>query len=878
MLLLSAEKIEKSYGIKPLLEGASLYLSRGDKVGVVGLNGMGKSTLLKIIAGVEQYDSGSITKIPHLVIHYLPQQPDMQAGNTVLQQVFLGASEELRQMKEYEAKSILTKLGISDFQQDVSTLSGGQKKRVAIASALATPCDLLILDEPTNHLDHHMVAWLEQTLQKFRGALLMITHDRYFLDRVSNKILEVNNGQIYQYESNYSGYLESKAQREEMALSSERKRQSLLRKELQWIQRGVKARGTKSRSRVERFEALREKEAPELPQQLEISSVGTRLGKKTIEVNHISKSYGDKVLIQDFSYIVPRNGRIGIIGENGCGKSTLLQLLSGNLSPDTGTVEIGDTVKIGYYTQECKNMDEHQRVIDYIKDGAEWIETINGKLSAAQMLETFLFRGDMQWNYINKLSGGERRRLYLLRVLMEAPNVLLLDEPTNDLDIETLQILEDYLETFSGAVIVVSHDRYFLDKVVTKIVEIEAAQMRMYEGNYSAYALKKAQLRDAQYKAYLNQQREIKHQEAVITKLRSFNREKSIKRAESRVKMLDKIQRIEKPIEIDNQMRISLEPRFISGNDVLTVEGLSKAFPGQTLFTDINFEIKRGERVALIGNNGTGKTTILKILNGIVDADAGRFALGSKVQIGYYDQEHHVLHMEKTIFQEISDTYPTLTETEIRNMLAAFLFTGDDVFKLISSLSGGERGRVSLAKLMLSEANFLILDEPTNHLDIASKEILEEALNSYTGTVLYVSHDRYFINQTATRIMDLTNQAIVNYIGDYDYYLEKKEEMTRIYAPVQETAAQEVKENVSETKLTWQQQKEEQALKRKRENELKKVEARIEELETRDKEIDETMVLPDICTNVAECTKLSREKAAIAEELEGLYEKWEELA
>ena len=479
---------------------------------------------------------------------------------------------------------------------------------------------------------------------------------------------------------------------------------------------------------------------------------------------------------------------------------------------------------------------------------------------------------------IENLSGGQKTRVALGKLLISKPDILLLDEPTNHLDMESIAWLETYLLNYPGAVFIVSHDRYFLDKVVTKIVEIEAAQMRMYEGNYSAYALKKAQLRDAQYKAYLNQQREIKHQEAVITKLRSFNREKSIKRAESRVKMLDKIQRIEKPIEIDNQMRISLEPRFISGNDVLTVEGLSKAFPGQTLFTDINFEIKRGERVALIGNNGTGKTTILKILNGIVDADAGRFALGSKVQIGYYDQEHHVLHMEKTIFQEISDTYPTLTETEIRNMLAAFLFTGDDVFKLISSLSGGERGRVSLAKLMLSEANFLILDEPTNHLDIASKEILEEALNSYTGTVLYVSHDRYFINQTATRIMDLTNQAIVNYIGDYDYYLEKKEEMTRIYAPVQETSAQEVKENVSETKLTWQQQKEEQALKRKRENELKKVEARIEELETRDKEIDETMVLPDICTNVAECTKLSREKAAIAEELEGLYEKWEELA
>ena len=554
MLLLSAEKIEKSYGIKPLLEGASLYLSRGDKVGGVGLNGMGKSTLLKIIAGVEQYDSGSITKIPHLVIHYLPQQPDMQAGNTVLQQVFLGASEELRQMKEYEAKSILTKLGISDFQQDVSTLSGGQKKRVAIASALATPCDLLILDEPTNHLDHHMVAWLEQTLQKFRGALLMITHDRYFLDRVSNKILEVNNGQIYQYESNYSGYLESKAQREEMALSSERKRQSLLRKELQWIQRGVKARGTKSRSRVERFEALREKETPELPQQLEISSVGTRLGKKTIEVNHISKSYGDKVLIQDFSYIVPRNGRIGIIGENGCGKSTLLQLLSGNLSPYTGTVEIGDTVKIGYYTQECKNMDEHQRVIDYIKDGAEWIETINGKLSAAQMLETFLFRGDMQWNYINKLSGGERRRLYLLRVLMEAPNVLLLDEPTNDLDIETLQILEDYLETFSGAVIVVSHDRYFLDKVTDTIFEFEEnGTLKQFLGGYSDYFnTAKTDLRVKREKEIkLSSNEQGQSQSAKKQKLKfSYNEQREFREIDSIIEALEvQIQTLSREIE-----------------------------------------------------------------------------------------------------------------------------------------------------------------------------------------------------------------------------------------------------------------------------------------------------------------------------------------
>ena len=630
----------------------------------------------------------------------------------------------------------------------------------------------------------------------------------------------------------------------------------------------------------------------------------------------ICKSFGEKVILQDASFHIEEREKAALIGNNGAGKTTLLRIIMQEVSADSGQVVIAKDKKIGYLAQ-YQDIHGHHTIYEelmttkqYILDMEDKIRSLEQEMKyvAGDKLDSLMnsytrlthqfelengyaykseivgvlkglgFEEDDYNKQIENLSGGQKTRVALGKLLISKPDILLLDEPTNHLDMESIAWLETYLLNYPGAVFIVSHDRYFLDKVVTKIVEIEAAQMRMYEGNYSAYALKKAQLRDAQYKAYLNQQREIKHQEAVITKLRSFNREKSIKRAESRVKMLDKIQRIEKPMEIDNQMRISLEPRFVSGNDVLTVEGLSKAFPGQTLFTDINFEIKRGERVALIGNNGTGKTTILKILNGIVEADAGRFALGAKVQIGYYDQEHHVLHMEKTIFQEISDTYPTLTETEIRNMLAAFLFTGDDVFKLISSLSGGERGRVSLAKLMLSEANFLILDEPTNHLDIASKEILEEALNSYTGTVLYVSHDRYFINQTATRIMDLTNQAIVNYIGDYDYYLEKKDQMTQIYAPVQEANDVEVKEAVSETKLTWQQQKEEQAQKRKRENELKKVEARIEELETRDKEIDDTMVLPDICTNVAECTKLSREKAAIAEELEGLYEKWEELA
>ena len=597
----------------------------------------------------------------------------------------------------------------------------------------------------------------------------------------------------------------------------------------------------------------------------------------------ISKSFGEKVILEDASFHIEEREKAALIGNNGAGKTTLLRIIMEEIHADAGQVVLAKDKRIGYLAQ-YQDVQGHLSVYEELLSTKQYIIDMEERLRAMEVqmknasgeeldrlmnsytrlthefeLENgYAYKSELMGvlnglgfteedftKQVATLSGGQKTRVALGKLLISKPDILLLDEPTNHLDMESIAWLETYLLNYPGAVFIVSHDRYFLDKVVTKVIEIDAGQVRMYAGNYSAYAEKKAQLRDALYKAYLNQQREIKHQEAVIVKLKSFNREKSIKRAESREKMLNKIQRIDKPIEVQSQMRLSLEPRVVSGNDVLTVEDLAKSFPQQKLFSNISFQIKRGERVALIGNNGTGKTTMLKILNGLLDADAGSFSLGAKVQIGYYDQEHHVLHAEKTIFEEISDTYPTLTETQIRNMLAAFLFTGDDVFKVISSLSGGERGRVSLAKLMLSEANFLILDEPTNHLDIASKEILEEALNSYTGTVLYVSHDRYFINQTATRILDLTNQSVVNYIGDYDYYLEKKEE---------------------------------QARKRKQENELKKVEKRIEELETRDKEIDDTLVLPDVCTNVGRCAELSREKDKIQAELEELYEKWEELA
>lgn len=639
--------------------------------------------------------------------------------------------------------------------------------------------------------------------------------------------------------------------------------------------------------------------------------------------HNLNKAFGDQIIVKDGSFHIEDREKAALVGVNGAGKSTILKMIVKEEPADGGEIVLTKGKSLGYLAQQ-QNLESGRSIYDEVKtakadiialeqqirsiehelkrlSGEELhnrLETYNRLMSQFEaqngyayeselvgVLKGLGFTEDEFGKQTDALSGGQKTRVSLGKLLLTKPDILLLDEPTNHLDLNSITWLETYLLNYPGAVFIVSHDRFFLNRVVTKVIEVENGTVRMYSGNYKAYADKKQQLRDAMMKEYLNQQKEIRHQEAVIEKLRSFNREKSIKRAESREKLLNKMTLAEKPHEATREMHFSLEPSCISGNDVLIATELSKAFDKQVLFKDISLEIKRGEHVAIIGDNGTGKTTLLKILNQVVPPDTGSFTLGSKVKIGYYDQEHHVLHDDKNIFDEISDDYPTLTNTQIRNTLAAFQFTGDDVYKLVGDLSGGEKGRVSLAKLMLSEANFLILDEPTNHLDITSKEILEKALNEYTGTVLYVSHDRYFINQTATRILELVNQTFVNYIGNYDYYLEKKEELTAVYAAVPLAAASEPAasgnmqdETSVDGKQSWQEQKEQQAKERKRQNELKKTEERIAFLEGRDAEIDELMTHEDVYSNSVRCQELAMEKSANEEELEVLYEKWSVLA
>lgn len=626
--------------------------------------------------------------------------------------------------------------------------------------------------------------------------------------------------------------------------------------------------------------------------------------------NNISKSFGIDEIIKNASFHIEEREKAAIVGINGAGKTTLLRIIMGEYQADSGEVIIAKDRTIGYLAQH-QNLAGDSTIYDELmsvkkdiielekkirrlelemhnKEGAELeavmeaysksmhqFELKNGYAYKSEVVGVLKGLGFEEADFdkrMDTLSGGQKTRVALGRLLLSKPDIIMLDEPTNHLDMNSIAWLENYLVNYDGSVIIVAHDRYFLDKVVTKVIEVERGIVSVFSGNYSDYAAKKKQLMDAKLKEYYNQQRDIKHQEEVIAKLRSFNREKSIKRAESREKMLDKIEVIDKPITEQETMHFKLEPAKESGNDVLSIEGLSKSFGDNTLFSDVSFEIKKGEKVALIGNNGTGKTTILKIINHIIDADAGKVRLGANVEIGYYDQEHNVLHMDKTAFDEIGDAYPDMTNTQIRNMLACFLFTGDDVFKKIKDLSGGERGRVSLAKLMLSNANFLILDEPTNHLDIMSKEILESALNRYTGTVLYVSHDRYFINKTATRIIELSANTVTNYIGNYDYYLEKRD----ILAPKEIKAVSEDKNTA--VKDDWKAQKEEQARIRKRQNDILKLEKNIEKLENENANLDEQLALPEVYSDLPKLMKMNERKQEIEKQLEKLYEEWENLS
>ena len=630
-----------------------------------------------------------------------------------------------------------------------------------------------------------------------------------------------------------------------------------------------------------------------------------------LSCNNISKSFGTDVIIKSCSFNIEDHEKAAIVGINGAGKSTLLKIITGIEPADTGLVTLAKDKTLGYLSQQ-QNLNSDNTIYDellsvkqYILDMEAQLRSIENQMKSADdtALETLMKKySDLNHEFelnngyaykseitgvlkglgfaeedftlnVNTLSGGQKTRVALGRLLLSKPDIILLDEPTNHLDMESISWLENYLLNYSGAVLIVAHDRYFLDKIVSKIIELDNGNATVFSGNYTDYASKKAILRNMQLKEYLNQQREIKHQEEVITKLKQFNREKSIKRAESREKMLNKMEFVDKPEILNDKMDIKLEPNVISGNDVLTVDNLTKGFDGTVLFDNICFQIKRGERVALIGSNGTGKTTILKLINGIIPADSGSIYLGAKVNIGYYDQEHHVLDPDKTIFDEIRDAYPDLNNTQIRNTLAAFLFTNEDVFKYIKDLSGGERGRVSLAKLMLSNANFLILDEPTNHLDITSKEILENALNSYTGTVLFVSHDRYFINSTATRIIELANKTVVNYIGNYDYYLEKKDILGA--KPITNNASKSSSSAIS--KLNWQEEKVKQAQQKKIKNEIKRTEERMALIEAEIEELDNTYADPAISSDTAKLMEIHTRKEALSKELDELYDKWGEL-
>ena len=914
--MISANNVTLRVGKKALFEDVNIKFTEGNCYGMIGANGAGKSTFLKILSGQLEPTQGDVVITPGERLSFLQQDHFKYDEFPVLDTVIMGNARLYEIMKEKEeiyakedftdedgikaseleaefatmngweaesdAANLLNGLGIDTelHYKYLKELTGSEKVKVLLAQALFGNPDILLLDEPTNHLDLDAIAWLEEFLINFDNTVIVVSHDRYFLNKVCTQIADIDYGKIQLYAGNYDFWYESSQLLIRQMKEANKKKEEKI-KELQDFISRFSANASKSKQATSRKRALEKIQLDEIkPSSRKYPYIDFRpnreIGNEVLTVEGLSKTIDGEKILDNISFTLGREDKVAFVGGNEFAKSILFKILIGEMEPDEGTYKWGVTTSQAYFPKDFGGEFDNDYNI------TEWLTQYSEEKDVTYVrgfLGRMLFSGEDGVKKVAVLSGGEKVRCLLSKMMISGANVLLLDEPTNHLDMESIAWLETYLLNYNGAVIIVAHDRYFLNRVVTKVVELEQGHACVYLGNYTAYSEKKAMIRAAQMKAWLNQQQEIRHQEEVIAKLKSFNREKSIKRAESREKLLDKIERIEKPTEDNTDIRIVLEPNVVSGNDVLKVEGLAKAFPPLQLFSGINFEVKRGERVALIGNNGTGKTTILKIINELIPPDAGTVTLGSNVHIGYYDQEHQQLHMEKTIFDEIADDYPNLNNTKVRNVLAAFLFTDDDVYKRIEDLSGGERGRVALAKLMLSDANFLILDEPTNHLDITSKEILEEALKSYTGTVFFVSHDRYFINQTATRILELTGETVVNYIGNYDYYLEKHDQMVALYVKKPEDEAQ-TEASVKETaqKVDWQTQKAEQARIRKIENALKKAEEKIAELEEKIASIDAECAKPEVAVNSAKLGELTKQQSEYQEELEKQYEVWEELS
>ncbi len=940
-MILSLHAVNKSFDGKDILRDASFHVENNEKVAIVGINGAGKTTLLRLITGELTPDDGEVTFSRDVTFGYLAQNQNIDSTNTIyeefkevkrdvieLEENIRKAEEDMKHLQGKELEDLLNRytrmneefqrcsgyawksevtgvargLGFieEEFDKKISTLSGGQKTRVALGKLLLQSPDLIILDEPTNHLDMNSIRWLENYLLNYKGAVIIVSHDRYFLDKIAQKVIEVENCRVSSFTGNYSDYAIKKEQKRAIEWNAYIKQQQEIKHQEEVIAKLKSFNREKSIKRAESREKMLDKiEVLDKPMDVNDSMKITlkpncESGNDVLTAEGLTKSFGSEKLFEGLDFEIKKGEHVAIIGDNGTGKTTLLKMINQATDIDAGTITLGVKVHIGYYDQEHHVLHDEKTLFQEISDA---YPTLNNT-EIRNTLAAFLFTGDDVFKRIGDLSGGEKGRVSLAKLMLSDANFLILDEPTNHLDMNSIRWLENYLLNYKGAVIIVSHDRYFLDKIADKVIEVENCRVSSFTGNYSDYAIKKEQKRAIEWNAYIKQQAEIKHQEEVIAKLKSFNREKSIKRAESREKMLDKIEVLDKPVDVNDSMKITLKPNCESGGDVLTVEGLSKSFGNEKLFEGLDFEIKKGEHVAIIGDNGTGKTTLLKMINQAEPIDAGKITYGVKVHVGYYDQEHHVLHDEKTLFEEISDAYPTLNNTQIRNTLAAFLFTGDDVFKRIGDLSGGEKGRVSLAKLMLSDANFLILDEPTNHLDITSKEILESAISGYEGTVLYVSHDRYFINKTATRILDLTRGKLVGYIGNYDYYLEHVDErMERLFGEknlsgpgfadsaykYEDSAAASEAESTDEAKLSsgaddWKAQKEAQAKKRKQEAALKKCEEEIEKLEARDAEITELLSDPSIGTDLGRLRKLSDEQSDLQQNLQRLYDEWEELS